>query len=242
MWIAEPMKKWIFIFFVCLAGVSAGYWFTRPAPVEVVSVVANPPAEKPSEASPVAPTSAPVTQPAPSTTQSISSKRSVVAGTQPADAGTAFIQHLDDGSMLVDRLYPLRGAGTEIDPYVLSWVYLLSAKETYQPEAGHWDLPARISMLEGKHVMVRGYLAVPVYSRLATRVLLTWNMIDACHGTRPKPFEALEVTLNKPLEIQPHSLTKLQLSGILKLDVRLQQGWLTTLYRLDDASIEAIEK
>jgi hypothetical protein len=162
--------------------------------------------------------------------------------TIPADASSPLIQTMPDGTMLVDRLYPLSGQGTEDDPYVLPWVYLLSAKETYRPEEGGWELPARVTMLDGKHVIVCGYLAVPVYTRQAERIMLTWNMIDACHGIKPKPFEAVEVALDDAIEVQPHTLTVLAVRGVLRLDPKLEQGWLLTLYRLENGTVEQIGK
>jgi hypothetical protein len=160
---------------------------------------------------------------------------------QPLDPNKALIEPQPDGSALVDRAYRLVGKGTIDDPYIIRWDMLISAKDTFDPASGQWQVPARLRMLDGKNVQMKGYFAVPVITPTATRVLLTWNMIDVCHGVTPKPYQAIEVKLDEAMEVHPHTLEIMTMSGKFRLDPTLHTGWSMVMYMLDDAKLVAID-
>jgi hypothetical protein len=163
--------------------------------------------------------------------------------TAPAssDPNNALLEPQKDGSVLIDKIYRLVGKGSPEEPFILRWDMLLSTKDSYNTATGGWDLPPRLKMLEGKTVTLKGYLAVPIISRTADHVLLTWSMMDVCHGVTPKPFQAVEVRLVAPIEIQPHSLAIMTMTGKFRLDPTMRTGWSMVMYMIDDAKLVAVD-
>jgi hypothetical protein len=161
-------------------------------------------------------------------------------GSGPNDPDEAKIVRQDDGSMLVDDRFIVRGAGSKEDPYRVTWEMLVSANETYRPRLGKTELPARIKMLDGKWVKITGYLAFPLAATSIEEALVMLNQWDGCCiGVPPSPYDALETRLSEPLKFDKgHVFQYGTATGMLKIDPYLVNNWLVGLYLLEDAKIE----
>jgi hypothetical protein len=176
-----------------------------------------------------------------STEQALNVDEDDAAAAAAPDAPTeAKIVQQPDGSMLIDDRFIVSGAGTEKDPYRITWEMLVSANETYRPRLGKTELPARIKMLDGKHVKITGYLAFPLAAQEIEEALVMLNQWDGCCiGVPPSPYDALETRLSEPLKFDKgHVFQYGTASGRLKIDPYLVNNWLVGLYLLEDASIE----
>jgi hypothetical protein len=144
----------------------------------------------------------------------------------------------EDGSMVVDGKYVLRGKGTEAEPYKVTWDQLLSAQDDYVPKEGRKKIPGRISMLNGAWVEVTGYIAFPVMAESQDEALAMMNQWDGCCvGVPPTPYDAIEVRLKRPAEGNARMTTYGAMKGKFKIDPHLVGGWLVGLYVMDSAAL-----
>lgn len=144
----------------------------------------------------------------------------------------------EDGWTILDERFPIRGSGTQEDPYEVSWELLVSASETYQPRLGKTRLPERIAMLHGKHVRVTGYVAFPIMAMEQNELLSMRNMWDGCCiGTPPTPYDAIEVRLQKAATGQDRFTAFGSLEGLFKVDPYVKGNWLLGLYLMEDAKL-----
>lgn len=157
--------------------------------------------------------------------------------TEPRLASSVVEQ--DDGSLLVDGVFELRGEGTADDPYVVTWDYLMSAAETYQPRLGMTEIPERIQRLDGKHVRIAGYLLFPTAAMEATECLVMLNMWDGCCiGVMPTPYDAIEVQLTRPVSAGTRRYMNYgTIEGELTIDPYLMNDWLIGLYLMEGAEL-----
>ena len=132
------------------------------------------------------------------------------------------------------------GRGTERDPYRLTWPYLISASETYDPEKGRSELPPHITMLGGSVVEITGYFAAPLGTDETDELLVMLNRWDGCCiGLPPTPFDAIEVKLTEPVRMAGEHLIRYgTVTGRLEVDPFLIGDFLVGLYRMDDADVE----
>jgi len=164
----------------------------------------------------------------------------------PADAGPdqnieATIVTQQDGSILIDDQYVVRGAGTEEDPYRISWDLLVSASRVYRPRDGKNELPQRVTFLDGKWITITGYVAFPLMVTEADEVLMMLNQWDGCCiGVPPTPYDALEVFLTRPLEAESgiNIFNYGTVKGKLKVDPYVVNNWLVGLYVLESGTLE----
>jgi hypothetical protein len=145
----------------------------------------------------------------------------------------------DDGSMLLDDTFVIRGDGSASRPYEITWDLLMSAAETYQPRLGMQDIPERIAMLDGKHVRISGHLMFPMITGQADELLVMLNMWDGCClGTMPSSYDALEVQLATPMAGGRQQFFNYgTVEGKFSVDPYLINDWLIGLYVLEDASL-----
>ena len=166
------------------------------------------------------------------------------AGDAAADDDTPALVHSiverDDGSALVDDRFVLRGDGSEGSPYELTWEMLISANETYRPRLGEEEIPERIQMLDGQHVKITGYLAVPFATGDVEEVLVMLNQWDGCCiGVPPSPYDSVEVRLGDAVKIpRGHFILYGSVEGVMKIDPYLVNNWLVGLYLMEDATVE----
>jgi hypothetical protein len=149
------------------------------------------------------------------------------------------VKPLDDGSVLLDDRFVLRGSGTEDDPFLITWDLLISASETYTPRLGMFKLPQRITMLHDRYVKITGHVAFPPGAAEVRELLAMMNMWDGCCiGVPPSPYDALEVKLREPMAVaRQHFSPFATVQGRLKVDPFLIENWLVGLYLLEDATM-----
>lgn len=145
----------------------------------------------------------------------------------------------DDGSLLLDETFVIRGEGTAASPYEITWDLLMSAAETYQPRLGMENIPKRIAMLDGKHVKISGHLMFPMITGQADELLVMLNMWDGCCiGTMPSPYDAIEVQLGTPTSLANQQFFNYgTIEGTLSIDPYLINDWLIGLYLMEDARL-----
>jgi hypothetical protein len=152
--------------------------------------------------------------------------------------GPMKVLHEDDGSMLVDDRFVLRGKGTKDEPYEVTWEMLMSAQETYQPRLGKKRIPERLSMLDGKWVKITGWIAFPIMAASPDEMLMMLNQWDGCCiGVPPTPYDAIEVKLAEAAKGEQRIKTSGVVLGKLKVDPFLVRDWLVSLYLMDDAEL-----
>lgn len=146
----------------------------------------------------------------------------------------------EDGSMLVDDRFIVRGTGAQDNPYVVSWEMLVSAYETYQPREGQTEIPERIAMLNDAYVKVTGYLAFPMAGGEISEALVMLNAWDGCCiGVPPSPYDSIEVRLSEPASLDGGEVTPYgTIEGVFKVDPYLVNKWLVGLYLFEDATLD----
>jgi hypothetical protein len=206
---------------------------SEPAPLKkpATEAPAITPEEKPvtpAAPAPAAPAPAPAAAPAPATPSSSGAQFS----------GEAKVVTLDNGSLMVDDKYPLKGEGTKEKPYEITWDYLVSAQEEYQPRLGKKTLPGRMKLIADKHVKITGFVAFPVMATEPTEMLAMLNQWDGCCiGIPPTPYDAVEVKLKDPASNEQRLTTYGTVEGKLHVEPYLVRDWLVSLYSIDSATM-----
>ncbi len=146
----------------------------------------------------------------------------------------------EDGSMLADKRFVIRGQGTKEKPYVVTWDMLVSASELYDPRRDKLKLPERIKMLDGKYVKVVGYVAFPIVAEGPNEMLAMLNAWDGCCiGVPPTPYDAVEVRLKENATAEQMMMGWGSVTGKFKVEPYLAANWLLGLYMMEDARLEA---
>ncbi|MDX9910815.1 MAG: DUF3299 domain-containing protein [Phycisphaerales bacterium] len=137
--------------------------------------------------------------------------------------------------------FDLPGAGTDADPVEVPWELLVSAMEDYRPREGKTELPQWAKGLNGKHVRITGFVLFPTFGTQARELLLMKNQWDGCCiGVPPTPYDAIEITLSKPVDLANTTVNYASISGVLQVDPYLVNGWLLGLYLMENATLETI--
>ncbi|MCE9618903.1 MAG: DUF3299 domain-containing protein [Planctomycetes bacterium] len=146
-----------------------------------------------------------------------------------------------DGSILADNKYLISGAGTEADPYKITWECLTSASQTYIPRLQQNAIPQRVAMLDGAWVRIEGYMAFPLMLQESSEILVMLNQWDGCCiGVPPTPYDAIEVKLATPVKPgRRHTFNFGTITGKFKVDPYLVENWLVGLYQLESASLQS---
>jgi hypothetical protein len=140
----------------------------------------------------------------------------------------------------VDGTYIVRGSGTKDDPFEITWDLLLLASQTYIPREGRTDIPPQVKAIDGRQIRIAGYFAFPLASTDAREVLFMLNQWDGCCvGVPPTPFDAIEVRLKEPSDGRKQYVSYGTLSGVIKVDPYVQEGWLLGMYLMQDGVIDA---
>jgi hypothetical protein len=210
---------------------------THPeAPEPVVAV----PVETPKEPAPAEPAPA---EPATSTADAA----------MPADAAPAVmfgefevtpskVEKNADGSMTVDGRYTIKGEGTPESPYIVPWDLLISAEEVFDPQNAKKRLPERVTMFDGKHIRLSGYVAFPLVIREPKELLMMLNQWDGCCiGVPPTPYDAVEVMLKDIVEGDDRYATAGSVTGRFHVKPYLTGDWLIGLYTMEQATLTARE-
>jgi len=152
----------------------------------------------------------------------------------------AKIETKDDGSILVDGKYVIKGDGTAEKPYVVPWDVLTSVEESFDPQSGKKRLPERVTLLDGKVVKLSGYVAFPLMMKEAKECLSMLNQWDGCCiGVPPTPYDAVEVALTRTIKGEERFTTSGSVVGTLKVKPYLQGDWLIGLYVMEGADLKS---
>jgi hypothetical protein len=145
----------------------------------------------------------------------------------------------EDGEIVADGNFIIRGAGTKDDPYEVSWDLLQSSSNTYVPRLSEKVIPQRIAMLHGKWVTIAGYIAFPIVSTESDELLAMLNQWDGCCiGVPPSPYDAVEVKLASPVEVGlKHQIRFASITGIFRVQPYVMERWLVGLYLMDEATL-----
>ncbi|HBS29112.1 MAG TPA: hypothetical protein DEB06_06595, partial [Phycisphaerales bacterium] len=155
----------------------------------------------------------------------------------------ARVRKTDDGWLLFDERFPVRGTGTREDPYEVSWDLLVSASETYQPRMGKLRLPERITMLDGKQVRITGYVAFPIMAAANDEMLSMRNMWDGCCiGVPPTPYDAIEVRLAQAATGRDRFTSFGTIEGKFVVDPYVKGNWLLGLYLMEGATLSKVRE
>ncbi len=155
-------------------------------------------------------------------------------------ASEAKIEKRDDGSMLVDDKYAIKGEGTKEKPYEITWELLMSVQEVYDPRKGQKKFPGRVLILDGKWVTITGYVAFPLYVDQPQELLSMLNQWDGCCiGVPPTPYDAVEVRLAKVASKDDRLATFGGVTGKLSIKPYLVGDWVVGIYIMDDAAFTA---
>lgn len=147
---------------------------------------------------------------------------------------------LDDGSIQLASGAIIRGQGTVEKPYELNWDLLVSAERVYQPRNGQTTLPDWCKALNLKQVRLTGHLLSPLMQDDTDQILLMRNQWDGCCiGVPPTPYDAVEITLSRPISLVREQLNYGTLTGLFEIDPYLVNNWLVGLYILSDAKVDA---
>ncbi|QOJ00067.1 MAG: LysM peptidoglycan-binding domain-containing protein [Phycisphaeraceae bacterium] len=152
--------------------------------------------------------------------------------------GEALVVVKEDGTRLIDGRFTMKGEGTPEKPYEVTWEYLVSAMEVYDPGQGKKKLPGRIAMLDGKRLRITGYVAFPLYVDEPRELLSMLNQWDGCCiGIPPTPYDAIEVHLSRPVPTADRVATYGTVEGTFSVKPYLVGEWLVGLYMMEDAAL-----
>ncbi|MBM4110379.1 MAG: hypothetical protein FJ254_03345 [Phycisphaerae bacterium] len=145
----------------------------------------------------------------------------------------------EDGEIVADGNFIIRGSGTKEDPYEVSWDLLQSSSNTYVPRLSEKIIPQRIAMLHDKWVTIAGYIAFPIVSTESDELLAMLNQWDGCCiGVPPSPYDAVEVKLRAPVEVGlKHQIRFASITGIFRVQPYVMERWLVGLYLMDEATL-----
>lgn len=149
----------------------------------------------------------------------------------------------ENGFTIYDERFPVKGTGTPEDPLEISWDFLVSASETFQPRMGKKRLPERITMLDKKHVRVTGYIAFPIMAASQNEMLSMRNMWDGCCiGVPPTPYDAIEVKLKGAATGRDRFTAFGTIEGTMLVDPYIKGNWLLGLYLMEGATLSQLKE
>ena len=148
---------------------------------------------------------------------------------------------LGDGAFRVDGKYVLRGAGTETDPYQVTWELLGSAEPTVDAAQHRFEIPGRIADLRGAWVRISGFWAPPLQVFEAKEAMLMLNKWDGCCiGRPPTPFDSIEATFAHPVQVKGMHVFRFgTFRGRLTVEPYVAGTFLLGIYRLQDVVMES---
>lgn len=145
----------------------------------------------------------------------------------------------EDGSLVADDRFVIKGKGTAAEPYEVTWEMLTSAEESYDPRIAKKQIPQRIAMLDGKKVRINGYVAFPMYVVQPRELLAMLNQWDGCCiGVPPTPYDAIEVRLARPVGDEARLATYGSVEGTFAIKPYVVGDWLIGLYMMENAELK----
>ena len=153
------------------------------------------------------------------------------------------IERKEDGSVVLDGQFTVKGNGTKESPYIAPWELVLTAQETYDPGQKKDEVPGAVMFLDGKHVRLTGYVCFPMYVPEPKEMLAMLNQWDGCCiGVPPSPYDAVEVHLSKKVGTDDRYAVYGTVEGVFHVKPYLSGNWLIGLYLLEDATFKPSDK
>ncbi len=203
-----------------------------PAPAEAPKATPAP------ETAPVASAEAP--DAAPATTDTAKSGGTVGATDGKFDIVPSKMVPQEDGTVLVDDTFTIKGDGSPEKPFEIPWELLIAAEKSYNPSEKLTKIPQAIAMLDGKRVRITGYVAFPLYVQEPRELLSMLNQWDGCCiGVPPTPYDAIEVTLKAVVPEDDRLATFGVVEGRFGVKPYVVGDWLVGLYVMDEGSLTA---
>jgi hypothetical protein len=148
----------------------------------------------------------------------------------------------DDGSVLVDGKYVLRGEGTRMKPYIVRWNMLAATELDFDPSKGKRGIPERMAMLHDKFVRIEGYCAFPLMISSPREVLVMLNPWDGCCiGVPPTPYDSVEVKLREAVKGDARFASQASVEGRFLVKPYLVNNWLVSLYTVEEGKFKALD-
>lgn len=223
-----------------------------------VAPPASLPAAEPKVADPATPTPAetPKANPAPAETPAAAAKAPDAPATPATEAtqtgGTVGAKDgkfdivpskmvpQEDGTVLVDDTFTIKGDGSAEKPYEIPWELLIAAEKSYNPSEKLTKIPQAIAMLDGKRVRITGYVAFPLYVQEPRELLSMLNQWDGCCiGVPPTPYDAIEVTLKAVVPEDDRTASFGVVEGRFGVKPYVVGDWLVGLYVMDEGTLIA---
>ena len=150
-------------------------------------------------------------------------------------------RRIDARTLELDGRFRVIGNGGPDDPYRVSWELLTSAEPFIDPAREALTTPPWVRAINGTYIEISAYYSTAVRVSTTRNVLLTFNRWDGCCiGLPPTPFDAIDTTLAKPLDMQGLHLFRYgTFRGRLVVEPFAVGGYLLGLYRLEDATFVA---
>ncbi|MCA9275670.1 MAG: hypothetical protein KDA29_06565 [Phycisphaerales bacterium] len=164
-------------------------------------------------------------------------KPEILPEAQPAPAAPSYEQRPDGSFRIVSANIWVQGAGTQAEPYVLTWDALKAIEQSYDPKNGKDTLPGWLDLLEGKVVQIEGHSLLPVVASSTRELLMMQNPWDGCCiGVPPTPYDAVEVTLNHEVDFGNSVVGFGSVQGTFYIDPYVVDGWVLGLYIIEDGT------
>ena len=156
--------------------------------------------------------------------------------------GASMIERTDDGALIIDSKYTLKGSGTQVDPFVVPWDLLVSVQDDFDPGRSALRIPERVALLQDKWVRLEGYVSFPLMSNEPSELLAMLNMWDGCCiGVPPSPYDAVEVRLKRPVTGDDVYATGGSITGRFSVKPYVVKSWLVGMFMMDDAEFKVSE-
>ncbi|GJQ30381.1 MAG: hypothetical protein HBSAPP03_22650 [Phycisphaerae bacterium] len=147
---------------------------------------------------------------------------------------------LKDNALLVDGKFTVRGDGSAANPYQVPWELLTSVGNLFDPRAGRKEIPGRVAFLDGKFVRIAGFVSFPLMVKQPRELLAMLNQWDGCCiGVPPTPYDAIEVTMAKPIVGNDVMAVAGTVSGEFHVKPYVVGDWLVGLYVMEKGTLVA---
>jgi len=131
------------------------------------------------------------------------------------------------------------GAGTERQPFRVSWELLGQASGHVRGDGTFDAMPRTLELLGGTWIELSGYYAPAVIAPSTDEVVLMLNRWDGCCiGLPPTPYDSAMVKTRAPIDFSlQHQIRFGTLRGRLVLEPFALGGLVLGLYRIEDAEL-----
>lgn len=131
------------------------------------------------------------------------------------------------------------GAGTERQPFRVSWELLAQAQGHVRGDGAIDAMPSSIGLLGGSWIELSGYYAPAVIAPSTDELMLMLNRWDGCCiGLPPTPYDSVMVKTRAPIDFAlQHQFRFGTMRGRLVVEPFALGGLVLGLYRLEDAEL-----